>query len=354
VRIAIAAAGTGGHVYPALAVAGALEESGLARSDVFFLGGDRIEAEAIPAAGYRFAGYELTKLRRTLTLENLRIPFVVRRAARAMADELRRSDAAALLGMVGYVTVPAALAARQAGIPFLVHEQNASPTLAARFGARRARRTLLGLPGRSEGLPRSEIVGNPLRPALAAFERAALRATARARYGLPAAGPVVGILGGSLGAKALNAAARDVVLAARCPVLHLTGPQAAGLGDQIDGSLPWIRIPYEPEMQDFYAAIDLVVCRAGAMTVSELAATGTPAVFVPLERVGQTANAAVLATAGGAVVVPQEHIARLPGVVAGLVGDPAARAGMAAAAFRISRPDAARLVAAHLLEVAGG
>jgi UDP-N-acetylglucosamine--N-acetylmuramyl-(pentapeptide) pyrophosphoryl-undecaprenol N-acetylglucosamine transferase len=354
VRIAIAAAGTGGHVYPALAVAAALEERGLGRTDVFFLGGDRIEAQAIPAAGYRFVGYELTKLRRSLTLENLRIPVVVRRAAIAMAHELRRSDAAAVLGMVGYVTVPAALAARRAGIPFVVHEQNAAPTLAARFGARRARLTLLGLPGRSQLLPRSEVVGNPLRPTLAAFDRAALRPAARARYGLPAEGPVVGILGGSLGARALNEAAGALVAAVGCPVLHLTGHQAAGLGDQTDGSLPWIRIPYESEMQDFYAAVDVVVCRAGAMTVSELAATGTPAVLVPLERVGQSANAAVIATAGGAVVVPQDRISHLTGVVAGLVGDPAARAGMAAAAFRISRPDAARTVAARLLEVAGG
>jgi UDP-N-acetylglucosamine--N-acetylmuramyl-(pentapeptide) pyrophosphoryl-undecaprenol N-acetylglucosamine transferase len=99
VRIAIAAAGTGGHVYPALAVAGALEESGLARTDVLFLGGDRIEAEAIPAAGYRFAGYELTKLRRTLTLEPLhpvRGPPSCGPWPTAAAHE-----AAALLGMVG-------------------------------------------------------------------------------------------------------------------------------------------------------------------------------------------------------------------------------------------------------------
>jgi hypothetical protein len=115
-----------------------------------------------------------------------------------------------------------------------------------------------------------------------------------------------------VGAQALNEAAHDVVVAARCSVLHLTGPLAAGLGDRNEGSLPWIRIPYEPEMQDFYAASDVVVCRAGAMTVSELAATGTPAVFVPLERVGQPTPRSW--PPPGVGVVPQEHIARLPGV----------------------------------------
>ena len=199
-KIAIAAAGTGGHVYPALAVAEALERQGVPRSDLVFLGGDRMEATAIPAAGYRFCGVELTKLRRSLSPENLRIPFVVRRAAVAMAEELRRSDVGVVLGMVGYVTVPAALAARRAGVPFVVHEQNADPGLAARFGARRARVTLLGLPGAAERLPRSEVVGNPLRSEIAAFERSRLRAAARRRYGLPAEGPVVGMLGGSLGA----------------------------------------------------------------------------------------------------------------------------------------------------------
>jgi UDP-N-acetylglucosamine:LPS N-acetylglucosamine transferase len=171
VRIAIAAAGTGGHVYPALAVAAALEERGLGRTDVFFLGGDRIEAQAIPAAGYRFVGYELTKLRRSLTLENLRIPFVVRRAAITMADELRRSDAAAVLGMVGYVTVPAALAARRAGIPFVVHEQNAAPTLAARFGGAGLASPLSAAADRS-GCRDPEVVGNPRSDRLAAFDRA--------------------------------------------------------------------------------------------------------------------------------------------------------------------------------------
>jgi UDP-N-acetylglucosamine--N-acetylmuramyl-(pentapeptide) pyrophosphoryl-undecaprenol N-acetylglucosamine transferase len=198
------------------------------------------------------------------------------------------------------------------------------------------------------------VVGNPLRAALAGFDRSALRAAARLRYGLPATGPVVGILGGSQGARVLNEAAPVVVAAVGAPVLHLTGPAAAGLGGGFVASLPWIRIPYEPEMQDFYAAVDLVVCRAGAMTVSELTATATPAVLVPLERVGQAANAAVLATAGGAAVVRQDRIGELPGVVAGLLADPAARTGMAAAAFRLARPEAAGTVADRLLEVARG
>ncbi len=352
--VAIAAAGTGGHVYPALSIAAALEARGIARDSLLFLGGDRFEATAVPAAGYRFAGFELTRLHRRFTLDNLRIPFVVNRSASAMADELRQSKATVLLAMSGYVTVPAAVAARRAGVAFVVHEQNSDPTLAVRFGARRARLTLLGLPGRAEGLPRSELVGNPLRPTLVGFDRTALRAEARRGYGLPPDGPVVGILGGSQGAQALNAVAEAIVRTAGVPVLHLTGPEAHGVEAVTDPGLPWMRLAFEPHMHNFYAAVDLVVCRAGAMTVSELAATASPAVFVPLERVGQAANARVLTSVGGAEMVPQDEIGRLPGVVAGLVADRTRRDAMARACAVTARPDAAQVVASRLLEVADG
>ena len=349
-RVVIAAAGTGGHVYPALAVAEALGPLGA--SDIAFFGGDRIEATAIPAAGYRFHGYRLARLERRLAVSNLAIPWVVHRTASAMASDLRGADV--MLGMVGYVSVPAVIAARRAGVPFVLHEQNAAPTLAGRFAARRAHSTLLGLPGASERLPRSVVVGNPLRPEIAAFDRTALRPAARARYRLPASGPVVGILGGSLGALSLNRIGRNIAAAAGCPVLHLTGRAAAGVEASADPSLAWTRIAYEERMHDFYAAVDLVVCRAGAMTVSELAATATPAVLVPLERVGQAANAAFLADAAAAIVVPQRDIATVPALVAAIVGDAPRRAAMGRAAESVAHRDAAAVVARHLVEVAGG
>jgi UDP-N-acetylglucosamine--N-acetylmuramyl-(pentapeptide) pyrophosphoryl-undecaprenol N-acetylglucosamine transferase len=355
VTVAIAAAGTGGHVFPALAVAEALVERGIPRSSLLFLGGDRIEATAVPDAGFRFVGFELTKLRRQLTLENLRIPAVVRRAGAAMGEEVLRTGSTVVLGMSGYVTVPAALAARRTGLPFVVHEQNAQPTLAARFGARRAVATLLGLPGKSEGLPRSTVVGNPLRKALARFDRASLRGEARRRYGLPAQGAVLGILGGSLGAQVLNAASPSL---ARVPgvsgMLHLTGREGHGVPSAGGSSLPWIRVAFETEMEYFYAAVDLVVCRAGAMTVSELAATATPSVLVPLERVGQLGNARVLGDAGGARLLRQRDIGRLPDFVGSLISDERGLAALAKGARSAALPDAAGTVAERVLEVAGG
>lgn len=352
--VAIAAAGTGGHVLPALSVALSLEALGVAREDLLFLGGDRFEARAVPAAGYRFAGFPLTRLQRRFTVENLRIPFVVRSTTAAIAEELRRSKVEVVLGMVGYATVPASLAAARVGIPFLVHEQNADPGLSARFAARRAHSTLLGLPGRSQRLPRSEVVGNPLRREFEAFDRTALRGAARRRYGLPAEGRVIGIVGGSQGAQALNQVATDLVGVAGCPVLHLTGPAGHGVGHTNDPSLPWVKVPFEDRMQDFYAAVDLVVCRAGAMTVSELAATSTPSILVPLERVGQTANARVLTEAGAALMVEQHEIGSLAATASTLIGDAAALSVMAGAAARLARPDAAHVVATRVLEAVHG
>jgi UDP-N-acetylglucosamine--N-acetylmuramyl-(pentapeptide) pyrophosphoryl-undecaprenol N-acetylglucosamine transferase len=355
VRAAIAAAGTGGHVYPALAVAEALIGRGTAPDDIVFFGGSRMEASAVPAAGFEFVPFRLARLRRAVSAENLAIPWVLRSTSRAMADELRRREIEVVLGMSGYVTVPAAIAARRAGARLVVQEQNAEPGLAARFAARRAEVTLLGLPGPAERLPRSRVVGNPLRKELAAFDRSRLRPKARRAYGLPEDGFVLGVLGGSLGAQVLNESVSEII-AGWGPgrgVLHLTGAAAhQTVSRQAEGApLPWRCRPFEDHMELFYAASDLVVCRAGAMTVSELAATGSAAVFVPLEAVGQAANAAALADVGGAVVVPQAERERLPAVVSALAEDDAERAALQAAARRAGRPGAAGAVADA---VAGG
>ena len=354
--VAVAAAGTGGHVEPALTVAAAMVERGLDPERIVFFGGDRYEAEVVPARGFPFAGFELVKLERTFTLRHLRIPLVVRRSAAAMAEELRRRGVGAVLAMSGYVTVPASLAARRLRIPLVLHEQNARPGLAARFAARSARATYLGLPGLAERLPRSEIVGNPIRPGLAAFDRTTLRPEALRRYDLPEGSPVVGVMGGSLGARVLNEAAAALVAGWDGPpisVVHLTGRTAAEEmhGRSGGARLPWRCLPFEDRMELFYAAADLVVCRAGAMTVSEVAATGSAAVFVPLERVGQQWNAAALTGAGGGRTVPQAEIERLPSTVRELVDDAAARRAMAAAAGARGLPGAAGVLADRVMEV---
>jgi len=357
VTIVLVAAGTGGHIFPALAIGEALVERGVPRSQVVFFGGDRLEATAVPAAGFPFVGFSLVRLERSFTPRNLLIPVAVRRTAGAMARELTARHVGVVLGMSGYATVPAALAAPRSGAALFLQEQNAVPGLAARFAARRARATFLGLPGAAQSLPRSVLTGNPLRPEIVSFDRQRLRQEARHRYGIAAESTVLGVAGGSLGARVLNESVAAVVerwKAGPLTVLHLTGREAAAAMTRRSEAapLPWLCLPFEERMDLFYAAADLLLCRAGAMTVSEVAATGTPAVLVPLERVGQHHNAAALEDVGAARVVRQAEVSRLPEIVIELLGDADVRAGMSSAAATVAHRDAAHVIAAHLLEAA--
>ncbi|MDP8959260.1 MAG: UDP-N-acetylglucosamine--N-acetylmuramyl-(pentapeptide) pyrophosphoryl-undecaprenol N-acetylglucosamine transferase, partial [Actinomycetota bacterium] len=316
---AIAAAGTGGHVYPALAVAEELVAAGVPRQEVLFLGGERIEARVVPAAGFPFVALELAWLRRDLSPANLTLPLLVVRAARQAAAEMRARGVRAVLGMGGYATGPVAWAARRLHLPVFVHEQNAVPGLANRWASRWARRTFVAFPTAAV-LPRSEVVGNPLRRELVRFSRAELRPAARERYSLEPGRTTLGVLGGSLGAASLNRAVARLVGWWDGPplqVVHLAGSAAVERlsGEAHEAPLPWRVLPFEDRMELFYAAADLVVSRAGALTVSELAATGTPAVLVPpgrLGRLNQAANAAHLVEVGGAELLSDDRLVELP------------------------------------------
>jgi UDP-N-acetylglucosamine--N-acetylmuramyl-(pentapeptide) pyrophosphoryl-undecaprenol N-acetylglucosamine transferase len=358
VTYAFAAAGTGGHVYPALAVADAMVAAGVPKDDIAFFGGNRMEASAVPAAGYAFVEVEIRGLKRSLSVDNLGLPGVVRRAAARIGAELagRKTKVLAVFG--GYVSVPAALAARRLALPIVVHEQNARPGLANRLIAPRAHTVLVAFAGATRRLKRGRVVGNPLRPALADFSRSELRQAARERYGLPAGTPVLGVLGGSLGAQVLNEATARIAGDAdpgSFSIVHLTGPTHldAVAPEAARSPVRWSTQAFEAEMEYFYAAADVVLARAGALTVSELMATGTPAVLVPLEATHQGDNAAALAEGGGAVVIAQADIDRVAVELQQLLLDEARRSDMARATRGLAAPDAARVVAKEIMEVAG-
>ena len=355
-RYALAAAGTGGHVYPAIAVARALAACGVPADDIVFFGGSRLEATAVPDAGYPFVQIEVRGLQRSLTPRNVTLPIVVTRAARAVADRVQSAGIGVMTAFGGYVSVPAAWGAKRAGARLIVHEQNAVPGLANRLIATRADMILVAFEAAAPRLRGARVVGNPLRPGLEAFDRDRLRPEARRRYGLDGRRPALGILGGSLGAKVLNDTVEELVRTGGKAVdlVHLTG---AVHGDAIAARAAahpqWTVVPYEERMDLFYAACDLVLSRAGALTISELAATGTPAVVVPYAAgtAGhQAANAAGLAAAGGCVVVPETEIASLPDLLRDLLGDPGRLTTMGARAQTVGRPDAAMRVARAILE----
>jgi len=358
VTFLIAAAGTGGHVFPGLAVGEALVGAGVSKDDVLFVGGSRLEASVYPAHGFPFLEVELRGLQRSFTLKNLALPRMVMKARDAIADAIGRHDSKVALGMGGYVTVPAAMAARRERVALMISEQNAGAGLANRVVQRWATRRFTSFPD-THGLPGGEWVGNPIRAGFGRFDRADLRSEALRRYSISDAIPVLGVFGGSLGAAAINTAVAKLVRRWRgrpVQVLHLTGErnleEMKGLPD---GDVArWNRLPFEDEMEFFYAACDLVVARAGG-AVAELTATATPSILVPggFGSSGhQAANAAFLEKAGASVVVPEDELDSIDGLVAELIHDADRLADMTSAAHGIARPEAGRVIAKAMMDEA--
>ncbi len=354
----IAAAGTGGHVFPGLAVGEALVSNGVARGDVTYVGASRLESRVYPQSGFSFLELELRGLKRSLSVDNLTLPMIVLRARGAIAGEMRRRRVSVALGMGGYVTIPAALAARKERVTLMISEQNAEAGLANRIAARWSTRRFSSFP-ETEGLDGAEWVGNPIRSALADFDRSSLRHEAQARFDLIDSQPVFGVFGGSLGAGVINSAVVGLATAWSGPpfqILHLTGP--GQYNDVLEASaskqVTWRRIAFEDRMDLFYAASDLVIARSGG-AVAELTATRTPAILVPgsFGSAGhQPANARFLEDAGTAVVMAEKELSGLPGLVADLLFDTVRLSVLAASAGSIARPDAAEVIARAMIEAA--
>ncbi len=350
----VAAAGTGGHVYPGLAVAEALVEAGVDRSEILTIGGDRVESTVFPENGFEFLQLELRGLKRSLSPKNLTLPAVVLKARKRVAEELANRNVGAVLGMGGYVTVPVAMAAQRTGTPLIVSEQNAGAGLANRIAARWAERVFVSFPD-TIGLPGAEWVGNPVRSSISNFDRASLQAKAWSYYGLDPDVFVLGVFGGSLGARVINEAVAGALHHWDGPplqVVHLVGRAHSDDYAEREASVRWVRKGFEGRMDLFFAASDLVLARAGG-AVAEISATATPSVLVPGEfgSTGhQAENAAYLENAGAAVVVPESALASLQSVLTHMMSDPARLAAMSQDALEVARPDAAKAIAEAMIE----
>ncbi|HVW33773.1 MAG TPA: undecaprenyldiphospho-muramoylpentapeptide beta-N-acetylglucosaminyltransferase [Acidimicrobiia bacterium] len=346
----ITGGGTGGHVYPGLALAEALVARGHPRESIHWVGNaGKLEETAVPAAGFTITLLPGRGLQRRLTVENVGVALKTARAFRQARRIVKAARPEVVVGVGGYASLPCLVAARLRGIPAVVHEQNAAPGLANRIAVRLGARAAVSLPGTP--LPGAVVTGNPVRAAVVAVER----------HPSPDR-PLVAVFGGSLGARRLNEAAVELYDRWRSrtgtAVHHISGPSghaataAALAGLRRDGdTLTWTLLPYEDRMPDLYAAASVAVCRAGATTVAELAAAGVPSVLVPLPGAPgdhQTRNAEALVAAGAAVLVPDAECtgARLAAELEGLLADPARLAAMGAAARRLARPNAAADLAA--------
>jgi UDP-N-acetylglucosamine--N-acetylmuramyl-(pentapeptide) pyrophosphoryl-undecaprenol N-acetylglucosamine transferase len=357
--VVLAGGGTGGHIEPMLALADALRRRDPAPV-ITCLGTARgMETRLVPARGYDLRLIPPVPLPRRPTPDLLRVPGRVVGAVRETRALLTELGADVVVGFGGYVALPAYLAARRAGVPVVVHEQNALPGLANRIGARLAARVALTVPGTP--LRRGELVGMPLRTAITGLDRAARRAEARALFGLDADRPTLLVFGGSQGAASLNRAATgaaDALTAAGIQVLHARGPKNTDVAvpGRPAGAAPYVVVDYLERMDLAYAAADLALCRSGAVTVAEVSAVGLPAVFVPLP-IGngeQRRNAQPVVDAGGGLLVDDAELSPswIAGTVVPLLTDPAALASLAAYAAAAGIPDADEKLADLVLEVA--
>lgn len=351
--IMILAGGTGGHIFPGLAVAQALRMRGV---PVVWLGaGGGMETRLVPQHGIAIDTIAVKGLRGKGLATLLGAPVGVFNAIRAASRILRLRRPSAVVSFGGYAAGPGGIAAKLRGVPLIVHEQNRAPGLTNRVLATFARRVLSGFPQTFAG-DREEVVGNPVRAQIAAVAPPAQRFAGR-----DGALRLL-VLGGSQGARALNDALPQALRGSGVQawqVRHQCGDklrEEAGRAYAEAGIQASVE-PFIADMAAAYAWADLVVCRAGALTLAELCAVGVGSVLVPFPQAvddHQTRNAQFLVERGAAILLPQDAQLgeRLRVALSALAADPARRHAMADAARALAKPDAAERVAAIVLEEA--
>ena len=353
--VLIMAGGTGGHVFPALAVAEELKARGVA---VSWLGTRRgLEARVVPAAGYPLETMRVSGLRGKGFLRLLMAPFMLAGALyQALRIELRLRPRA-VLGMGGFASGPGGLVAWLLRLPLLIHEQNSVAGTTNRLLAPLARIVMVAFPGSLPARRQPLHTGNPVRGGITALPGPEARLAKRS-------GALrLLVVGGSLGATALNdavpAAVSELPAGTALEIRHQSGRndservaaayRAAGVEARVE--------PFIDDMAEAYAWADLVVCRAGALTIAELSVVGVAAILVPFPHATddhQTGNARFLADAGAAILLPQTEMNAI--VLAGMLEDFANQREvlleMACRARELAMPDAARRVAELCLQVA--
>jgi UDP-N-acetylglucosamine--N-acetylmuramyl-(pentapeptide) pyrophosphoryl-undecaprenol N-acetylglucosamine transferase len=361
VRILVTGGGTGGHLYPALAIARALVALD-ARLAPHFIGARRgIEREILPTTEFPHDLLELHPLYRSQPWRNWTTLRGLASAWRRIGAIARAEPPALVIGTGGYAAGATLGWGAANGVPIVLQEQNSFPGMTVRFFGRHAREVYLGFPEAAERFPpavrgRCVDTGNPIAPPPVVRPP---RAAARARWGFPDDGaPVLLIFGGSQGSAALNAAV-DAWLASGTPaglhVIWATGHSHHERHRALEGSDVRV-VPYLSPIADAYAASDLALTRAGAMTTAELAAWGIPPILVPLPTAAadhQTANARALAAAGAARLLPQAELTpqRLGDEVRSLAGDRAALDALARGMRARARPRAAEDIAKRILRL---
>lgn len=360
-KVLIAAGGTGGHVYPAIAIADALKSEN-ASAEVLFVGTkDHMEWKAVPKAGYEIMNVWISGFHRRLTLKNLLFPIKLITALTQSVSILARFKPQVVISCGGYVAGPVGWVAGKKGIPVIIQEQNSFPGVTNRLLARFASKIFTAFKEADRFLPeeKTEVVGNPTRNTLTAVEKE----VGLAAFEFDNSKPVLLIMGGSGGARTINQAMKQNLdhlhNKAGLQIIWQCGSRYyEALSSEIDlESYPNLKLTaFLDNMPEAYAAADLVISRAGASSCSEFMLTGMPSVLIPSPNVAgdhQTENAKAMRDAGASELIKDdEAIDALPGLVERLISDQEALKNMNQAALKLAKPDAARQIAKEILTIA--
>ena len=359
-RIIISGGGTGGHVFPALAIAEALMQLDNKVKLLFVGANGKIEMQKVPAAGFQIEGLDIRGLQRSLSWENLKFPFRLIKSILRSKAIIKSFKPEVAVGVGGYASGPLLFVAATQGIPCLIQEQNSYPGITNKLLAKKAARICVAYEGMNRFFPKDHIylTGNPVRKSIT--DNKILKAQALEHFGFTAASPVLLVLGGSLGAGTLNESVfsqMEKLASENIQLIWQTGPRyfqsILNRVGQIPTSMRIVEFIVEMEMA--YAAADVIISRAGAGTISELAFTDKAVILVPSPNVAedhQTRNAeALVSTQAALMVSDREAIEKLIPLALKLLKDGPKRATLGVELARHAFPNAASDIARQILNL---
>ncbi len=365
-RVIISGGGTGGHIFPAIAIADALKQKYPA-IDILFVGAEgRMEMERIPRAGYRIEGLTIQGLYRKQIWRNVSVLFNLYKARIKAKQIIRTFQPEAVIGVGGYASAPTLLAAQKMGIPTVIQEQNSFAGKTNKLLARNARAVCVAYPNMERFFPYTPpiLTGNPIRPIL---ENNALpnRSEALKSFGFTDGNyPLVLVVGGSLGARTINESLRNGLSLFLKNKVRLIWQTGKGYADEAQNAIKalgeeaeqWIiSLPFIEHMEMAYAASDLMISRAGASTISEIALLGMPSILVPSPNVAedhQTHNAQALSSRGAALLITDAQAREeLVEQALSLVSRPDALKGMSTSVRQLAAPHSASKIVSILEQI---
>ncbi|MFO7823517.1 MAG: undecaprenyldiphospho-muramoylpentapeptide beta-N-acetylglucosaminyltransferase [Cyclobacterium sp.] len=358
-RIIISGGGTGGHVYPAIAIARAWNEK-YPESEVLFVGAEgKMEMQKVPEAGYKIEGLRIAGLQRRLTLENLWFPFKVLDSLQKAKKLIKNFNPHLVVGVGGYASGPVLFAAQRKKVPTLIQEQNSYAGLTNKVLAKNADTICVAYPDMDRYFPADKIryTGNPVRKDI--LDITDKKERALKHFGLQASKPVILSIGGSLGARTLNQALLQHMKEfdkKGYQVLWQTGKfyhQEVSRKVTESGLKNIHPMEFIREMDLAYAAATLVISRSGALSVSELSLVGKPVIFIPSPNVAedhQTKNAMAFVSQNAALLLKDsEAITNLAPMVHNLLQDPEKQQSLSDAIKTLAKPEAAKEIV-HAME----